>query len=77
MSTKSAPGSEARAGAHRVLRCAGGVFVPNAILTIAQADPFALRPPLTPLEDGGVAPNNSCACRRGPGLAELNGSQST
>jgi hypothetical protein len=76
MSSKSALGSATRAITHRVLRCAGGLFAPKAIFNLGQAHQMALRPPLTPLNDTGVPPNDPCARLRGPGFAELNRYQS-
>ena len=72
MSTKSALGSATRAITHRVLRCAGSLFALMAILNLAQDHHTALQPPLTLLNEAGVAPNHSCACLRGPGSVELN-----
>jgi len=72
MSSKGALGSATRAITHRVLRCAGSLFALKAILNLPQAHHMALRPPLTPLNDTGVAQNDSCACLQGPGSAELN-----
>jgi len=76
MSTQSVPGKQAPAGAHRVLRCAGGFFVANDILTIVHPERVALQPLLTPLDANGVAPNNPCVYLRGPGPVELNRYQS-
>jgi hypothetical protein len=56
----------------RVLRCAEALFAPKPILNRAQAlqqaHNMALRPPLTPLNDAGGAPNHLYACvqRQGP-----------
>jgi hypothetical protein len=76
MSSKSALENAAGAITHRVLRCAGGLFALKAILNLPQAHHIALRPPLTPLNDTGVAQNDSCPCQRGPGSPELNRYQS-
>jgi hypothetical protein len=61
MSSKSALKSATRAITHPVLRCAGVLFAPKAILNLAQAHHMALRPPLTPLNDTGMAANDPCA----------------
>jgi hypothetical protein len=67
MSSKGALGS----ATHRVPRCAGSLFALKAIPNLAQPHHTAPRPPLTPLSDTGAVPNDSCACLREPGSADV------